>query len=95
MTARSNMPGENVGHAPAPVRSKDGQLTSRILDADTRCSQWLADGNAAMEAGMHERANRCYDKSQFWMDRRSALQMKLDALNIRQHALARSEAHDG
>ncbi len=39
------------------------------LDAETRSSQWLADGNAAREAGRYEKAQKCYDKSQFWLDR--------------------------
>ena len=39
------------------------------IDAEVRCSQWLADGNAAREAGKHAKAEKCYAKSQFWLDR--------------------------
>lgn len=41
----------------------------KVLDAETRCSQWLADGNAAKERGNARRAEYCYAKSQFWLDR--------------------------
>jgi hypothetical protein len=43
------------------------------LDAEVRCNTWLADGNAAAEAGNHAKAERCYAKSQFWLDRYNRL----------------------
>jgi hypothetical protein len=48
-------------------------LAERILEAETRGSQWLADGNAAAERGDHARAERCYEKGQFWLDRANLL----------------------
>lgn len=46
---------------------------AKALDAEVRCSRWLADGNAAKEAGNMARAERCYQKSQFWLDRYNKL----------------------
>lgn len=54
------------------ARSKK-PLNERIAEADTRSSQWLADGNEAAERGDHERAEFCYAKSQFWIDRLNSL----------------------
>jgi hypothetical protein len=45
----------------------------KALDAEVRCSKWLADGNAARERGDKERAEKCYAKSQFWLDRYNKL----------------------
>lgn len=38
-------------------------LSERIVDAELRCNRWLADGNAAREAGDMAEANACYAKS--------------------------------
>lgn len=43
------------------------------INAETRAGQWLADGNAAREAGKPEKAERCYAKSQYWLDRYNKL----------------------
>lgn len=61
-------------------QSSIDDLIAAITDADVRCNQWLADGNAASEVGNKSKANRCYDKSQFWLDCRLSLQEKLDEL---------------
>lgn len=39
------------------------------LRAEELASKWLADGNAAAERGDHKKAERCYEKSQYWLDR--------------------------
>ena len=44
-------------------------LKRRIMDADERASRWLADGNEALEIGDTAKAEKCYEKSQFWRDR--------------------------
>lgn len=44
-------------------------LHDRILDAEERGNRWLADGNEARERGDMKRANECYEKGQFWLDR--------------------------
>jgi hypothetical protein len=51
-------------------------LSEQILDAEVRGSQWLADGNLASEKGDQRKAEECYRKSQFWLDRRNALEAK-------------------
>lgn len=48
-------------------------LEQRKLDAETRASQWLADGNDARESGNLVRAEKCYAKAQFWLDRSNLL----------------------
>jgi hypothetical protein len=45
------------------------QDKQKELEAEHRCARWLADGNAAAEAGNREKAERCYQKSQYWLDR--------------------------
>ncbi len=53
-------------------------LQERILEADTRASQWLADANEAREAGNLSRAEACEAKAQFWKDRYNLLAGKSD-----------------
>lgn len=48
-------------------------LHERKLDAEVRGSRWLADGNAAREAGDIAKAEQCYAKSQYWLDRYNLL----------------------
>jgi len=55
-------------------------VKSKLLDAEVRCNQWLADGNQAAESGKTNRAEECYSKSQFWLDRANGLRDKLWAL---------------
>lgn len=44
-------------------------IKDRMLDAEERGSRWLADGNEAKERGDLARAEECYAKGQFWLDR--------------------------
>lgn len=48
-------------------------LNERIIEAEQRGSHWLAEGNEASELGNTEKAERCYEKSQFWLDRYNTL----------------------
>ena len=41
----------------------------KAIDAEDRSNRWLADGNEAAEAGNKVKAERCYEKGQFWLDR--------------------------
>ena len=41
----------------------------RMIEAEERCSKWLADGNAAEERGDDMKAEKCFNRSQFWRDR--------------------------
>lgn len=51
----------------------DKTLADKIADANMRASYWLAEGNKFAERGQHERAEKCYSKSQFWLDRYTKL----------------------
>ncbi|WP_315921437.1 hypothetical protein [Mesorhizobium sp. SP-1A] len=44
-------------------------LSERIADADARGGRYLADANEAAERGDHEKAEKLYEKGQFWLDR--------------------------
>ncbi|PZU95544.1 MAG: hypothetical protein DI527_00620 [Chelatococcus sp.] len=48
-------------------------LRDRIVDADTRASMFLADANEADERGNRAKAEKLYEKSQFWRDRYNLL----------------------
>lgn len=48
-------------------------LEERILDAEARGNRWLADGNEFQERGQLARAEECYRKGQFWLDRYNRL----------------------
>ena len=45
----------------------------KIIEAEQRGSKWLADGNEAAERGNHTKAERCYEKAQYWLDRYNRL----------------------
>jgi hypothetical protein len=53
-------------------------LPERILNAETLGNRWLADGNAAREAGNAEKADKCYAKGQKWLDRANWLAGRSD-----------------
>jgi hypothetical protein len=40
-----------------------------ILRAEQLASKWLADGNEADERGDHAKAEKCFEKCQYWLDR--------------------------
>ena len=56
-----------------PTKAPTAPLAERALEAQTRAGKWLADGNAAAEAGRMVKAERCYQKAQFWLDRANVL----------------------
>ena len=41
----------------------------KAIQAEQRASKWLADGNEAAERGNDAKAERCYEKAQYWLDR--------------------------
>ena len=41
----------------------------KAIEAGERASKWLADGNEAEERGDLAKAERCFEKAQFWLDR--------------------------
>ena len=56
-----------------PKNAPKKTVKERRLDAEVRASQWLADGNEASERGDKVKAEACYEKSQFWLDRANLL----------------------
>lgn len=48
-------------------------LSEKIAEADDRGGRYLADANVAAERGDHEKAEKLYAKSQFWLDRSNKL----------------------
>lgn len=48
-------------------------VRDRMMEAEQRGSQWLADGNEAEERGDTVKAEKCFEKSQFWLDRYNRL----------------------
>lgn len=49
------------------------RFEDKALEAEVRCSQWLAEGNEAEERGDHAKAEKCFSKSQYWLDRYNKL----------------------
>ncbi|TIU88843.1 MAG: hypothetical protein E5W06_00310 [Mesorhizobium sp.] len=54
---------------PKPKRT----LHERIIDAEERGSRHLADANEAAEKGHKDKAEKLYDKGQYWLDRANKL----------------------
>jgi hypothetical protein len=48
-------------------------LRERLIEAEQRGSHYLAEGNEAAEKGNHVKAEKLYEKSQFWLDRYNTL----------------------
>lgn len=49
-------------------------LQEKILEADLRGNKLLADANEAAEKGNQAKADRLYEKGQYWLDRLNKLQ---------------------
>jgi hypothetical protein len=45
----------------------------KMIEADERGSRYLADANEAAERGQHQKAERLYEKGQYWLDRYNKL----------------------
>jgi len=52
-----------------PYAHLTAEQREKAIEAETRGSHWRAEGNAAAERGDKARADRCYEKAQFWLDR--------------------------
>ena len=48
-------------------------LQEKMIEAEVRGSTYLADANEAAERGCATKAERLYEKSQFWLDRYNKL----------------------
>ncbi len=42
---------------------------AKIADVEARGNQWLADANEAAESGNATKADECYRKGQYWLDK--------------------------
>lgn len=56
-----------------PSTPTSKSLAERVLDAETKSSQWLAEANQAQESGRFVKAERGFKKAQFWLDRANHL----------------------
>lgn len=48
-------------------------LHERQIEAEALAARYLGDANEAAERGQHEKAEKLYAKSQFWLDRMNLL----------------------
>lgn len=48
-------------------------ISEKIADADMRGGDLLAKANEAAERGQHDKAERLYERSQYWLDRANKL----------------------
>lgn len=48
-------------------------LAEKIAHADMMGCKYLADANEAVERGKHEKAEKLYEKGQYWLDRYNKL----------------------
>ena len=44
-----------------------------VLKAEHLAGKWLGNANEAAERGQHEKAERLYQKAQYWLDRYNKL----------------------
>lgn len=51
----------------------NASIHEKAIYAEQQGSHWLAEANEAAERGEHDRAERMYDKSQYWLDRYNRL----------------------
>lgn len=57
----------------ADLMTPSKSLAERIADADERGGRYLADANEAAEAGKKDKAEKLYEKGQYWLDRSNKL----------------------
>lgn len=48
--------------------TKQKSLSERIAEADDRGGRLLADANEAAERGNHAKAEKLYERGQYWLD---------------------------
>ncbi len=56
------------------MTNKTKTLSELIIDAEEKCGRLLADANEAAERGQKKKAERLYERSQFWLDKANRLQ---------------------
>ncbi|MGI0075907.1 MAG: hypothetical protein ACREAU_00695 [Nitrosopumilaceae archaeon] len=45
----------------------------KIADYEVRSGMWLGNGNEALEKGKKEKAEQCFQKAQYWLDKSNKL----------------------
>lgn len=55
------------------MRVTDKDLREKIADADQRGNEWLSKARDAEERGNQARADECYRKGNYWLDRSNKL----------------------
>lgn len=65
-------------------------FAAQIAEADARGNNWLAEANEANERGSKAKAERCYGKGQFWLDRSNQLRDKAGYLFAGHPAIAKA-----
>lgn len=55
-------------------------LQEKIIEADERGGRLLADANEAAEKGKSEKAEKLYERGQYWLDRSNKLRGNGEAL---------------
>jgi hypothetical protein len=60
---------------PVTLSKEPPHMTTKekMLQAEERGSRWLADGNEAEERGNRAKAEKCFAKAQYWLDRYNKL----------------------
>ena len=53
--------------------ASDSKPKLTVWDCEERSSHWLAEGNEAEARGNKAKAEKCFSKSQFWLDRANKL----------------------
>ena len=56
------------------MSNKTRSLSELIAEADTKGSNLLALANEAAEQGKHKKAEKLYERGQFWLDKSNRLQ---------------------
>ncbi len=67
----------------ARLQRKRLVLKNQMLYADTAGSNALANANAASERGQKEKAQRYYDRGQYWLDRSNELRDRIIELDMK------------
>ena len=51
----------------------EAEISQKVAEADARGGRYLAEANEAAERGQTAKAERLYEKGQYWLDRSNKL----------------------
>lgn len=57
----------------ARTKLTEAEINQKVAEADERGGRYLADANEAAERGQTAKAERLYEKVQYWLDRSNKL----------------------